>query len=70
MKSIFDLLVKKRKAPVQRTLVLFVQELLALNLENFLAVVISASLADTVAKNICAALGALCHAGKTKLPVV
>ena len=46
------------------------QELLALNLENFLAAVISASLADTVAKNVCAALGALGHAGKRKLPVV
>ena len=44
--------------------------LLALYVENFLAVVITASLAYTVAENILTALGALGHAGETKLPIV
>ena len=66
-----DYYTKKRKALVfNERFSFFVQELLALNLENFLAAVISASLANTMAKNVCAALGALGHAGKRKLPVV
>jgi hypothetical protein len=45
-------------------------ELLALCLENFLAVVITASLANTVATNKFSALGALCDAGENQLPIV
>ncbi len=44
--------------------------LLALNIENFLAVIVTASLANAVISYILTALGALCHAGKNKLPIV
>ena len=44
--------------------------LLALGVENFLAVVITTSLANAVAQNKLSALRALCHAGKAELPVV
>ena len=45
-------------------------ELFALNLEHFLAAVISASLANTVIHNEFAALGALRHAGEHQFPVI
>ncbi len=44
--------------------------LLALNIENFLTVIVTASLANTVASYVLTALRALCHAGKNELPVV
>lgn len=44
--------------------------LLALRLENFLTAVITASLAHTVTSNELSALGALGHAGETKLPII
>ena len=46
------------------------QLLVVLNLEYFLSLVISARLANTVSLNKLSALGALCHAGKLKLPNV
>lgn len=46
------------------------QLLVVLNLEYFLSLVISARLANTVSLYDLAALGALCHAGKLKLPNV
>jgi hypothetical protein len=36
--------------------------------ENFLAVINSALFADSVAKHVFTALGALCHTGEGKLP--
>ena len=48
----------------------FLELLVVLNLKNFLAAVIAASLTSTVAQNNLAALGALCHAGESELPVV
>ena len=48
----------------------FIRELLVLCLENFLTVVMTASLANTVATNELSALGTLRNAGKNQLPVI
>lgn len=45
-------------------------EALRFRLDNFLAAVITASLAHTVTSHELSALGALGHSGETKLPIV
>ena len=45
-------------------------KLLVLGLDNFLAAVVTARLANAVAENDLSALGALGHAGESELPVI
>jgi hypothetical protein len=65
----YFLRVKRNSSPYCQATVSF-ELLLALNVENFLTVIVTASLANTVASYVFTALGALGHAGEDELPIV
>jgi hypothetical protein len=69
-KSFFAIEIRKKKATARVAFFSDIPLLLCLGIENFLAVVVTASLANAVAQYELSALGTLGHSGEIKLPVV